>query len=103
MRNKQIRPEIRPEISKSFLTIFRNIQFFSCQGLAFRGNNNEGNYEYLMKLSAKVDPRITSWMDKKRENYLHDDTGLIKVLIPMRTLLEFAMLITLKQTLLVQL
>ena len=27
-----------------------------------------------MKLSAKVDPRITSWMDKKRENYLHDDT-----------------------------
>ena len=27
-----------------------------------------------MKLSAKVDPRITSWMEKKREKYLHHDT-----------------------------
>ena len=43
-----------------FLTILRR------QGLAFRGNNNEGNLEQLMKLSAKVDPRITSWMEKKR-------------------------------------
>ena len=43
-----------------FLTILRR------QGLAFRGNTNEGNLEQLMKLSAKVDPRITSWMEKKR-------------------------------------
>ena len=43
-----------------FLTILRR------QGPAFRGNNNEGNLEQLMKLSAKVDPRITSWMEKKR-------------------------------------
>ena len=27
-----------------------------------------------MKLSAKVDPRITSWMEKKREKYLHHNT-----------------------------
>ena len=27
-----------------------------------------------MKLSAKVDPRITSWMEKKRQKYLHHDT-----------------------------
>ena len=27
-----------------------------------------------MQLSAKVDPRITSWMEKKREKYLHHDT-----------------------------
>ena len=45
-----------------FLTILRNIQFLSRQGLAFWGNNNEGNFEKLMKLSAKVDPRTTSWM-----------------------------------------
>ena len=45
-----------------FLTILRSIQFLSRQGLAFWGNNNEGNFEKLMKLSAKVDPRITSWM-----------------------------------------
>ena len=56
-RNKQI-----------FLAILRNIQFLSRQGLAFRGNNNEGNFEQLMKLSEKVDPRITSWMEKKRNN-----------------------------------
>ena len=26
-----------------------------------------------MKVSAKVDHRITSWMEKKRETYLHHD------------------------------
>ena len=57
-----------------FLTILRNIQFLSRQGLAFWGNNNEGKFEQLMKLSAKVDPRITSWMKKKRQKYLHHDT-----------------------------
>ena len=58
-----------------FLTILWNIQFLSRQGLAFRGNNNEGNFEKLMKLSAKVDPRINSWMEKnKRQKYLHHDT-----------------------------
>ena len=50
-----------------FLTIFRNIQFVSHQCLAFRGNDNEGNFEQLMKLRAKVDPRIITWMEKKRE------------------------------------
>ena len=50
-----------------FLTILRNIQFVSHQGLAFRGNDNEGNFEQLMKLRAKVDPRIITWMEKKRE------------------------------------
>ena len=57
-----------------FLTILRNIQFLSGQGLALQESNNEGNFEQLMKLSAKVDPRITSWMEKKREKYLHHDT-----------------------------
>ena len=57
-----------------FLAILRNIQFLSRQGLAFWGNNNEGNFEQLMKLSAKIDPRITSLMEQKREKYLHHDT-----------------------------
>ena len=43
-----------------FLTILRNIQFLPRQGLAFQENNNEENFEQLMKLSAKIDPRITS-------------------------------------------
>ena len=50
-----------------FLTILRNIQFVSQHCLAFRGNDNEGNFEQLMKLRAKVDPRIITWMEKKRE------------------------------------
>ena len=57
-----------------FLAILRNIQFLSRQGLAFWGNNNEANFEQLMKLSAKIDPRITSLMEQKREKYLHHDT-----------------------------
>ena len=57
-----------------FLIILRNIQVLSCQGLAFRGNYNEENFDQLMKLSAMVDSRITSWMEKKREKYLHHDT-----------------------------
>ena len=27
-----------------------------------------------MTLSAKIDPRITAWMEKKQETYLHHDT-----------------------------
>ena len=50
------------------------MQFLSRQGLAFRGNDNEGNFEQLMKLGAKVDPGITSWMKKKQEKYIHHDT-----------------------------
>ena len=50
------------------------MQFLSRQGLAFPGNNNEGNFEKLMELSAKVGPKITSWMKRKREKFLHHDT-----------------------------
>ena len=56
-----------------FLTIRRHVQLLSRQGLVFQRNNNEGNFEQLMKLSAKVDHRITSWIKKKREMYLHHD------------------------------
>ena len=63
-------------ICEKFLTIVQNTQLLSRQGLAFRGNNNEGNFEQLMKLIAKDGPRITSWMEKKSEksSYLHHDT-----------------------------
>ena len=65
-----------------FLTILRNIQLLSRQGLVFQRNNNEGNFEQLMKLSAKIDHRITSWIEKKREAYLHHDmqNSIIKLL-----------------------
>ena len=60
-------------IRQIFLTILRNTQFLSYQALAFWGNNNEGNFEQIMKLSAKVDSRITSWMEKKGGRYPHHD------------------------------
>ena len=65
-----------------FLTILRNTQLLSRQGLVFQRNNNEGDFEQLMKLSAKVDHRITSWIEKKRETYLHHDmqNSIIKLL-----------------------
>ena len=65
-----------------FLTIRRNMQLLSRQGLVFQRNNNEGNFEQLMKLSAKVDHRITSWIEKKQEMYLHHDmqNSIIKLL-----------------------
>ena len=40
------------------LTILRNIQYLGRQGLAFRGNAEEGNFDQLMQLSAKIDPRV---------------------------------------------
>ena len=65
-----------------FLTIRRNMQLLSRQGLVFQRNNNEGNFEQLLKLSAKVDHRITSSIGKKREMYLHHDmqNSIIKLL-----------------------
>ena len=44
------------------LTILQNLQFLARQGLAFRGNKDQGNFDQLIKLSSKIDPRITSWV-----------------------------------------
>ena len=57
---------------KALMKHGRIIRFFSRQGLAFWRNNNEENFEQLMKLNANVDPRITSWMGKMRPKYLHN-------------------------------
>ena len=37
-----------------FLTILQNIQFLE----------DQGNFDQLMKLNSKIDPRITSWIEK---------------------------------------
>lgn len=65
-----------------FLTILRNIQFLGRQGLAFRGNSDEGNFDQLLKLSAKVDPRLSKWLERKRNKYVHGDcqNEIIKVI-----------------------
>ena len=55
------------------LTILRNIQYLGRQGLAFRGNAEEGNFDQIMQLSAKIDPRVLKWLEKKRNKYVHGD------------------------------
>ena len=58
-----------------FLMILQNIQFLTRQGLAIRKNEDQGNFDQLMKFSSKIIPRITSWIEKKnRNNYLHNDS-----------------------------
>ena len=48
------------------LTILQNIQFLARQGLTFRGNEDEGNFDQLMNFCSKIDPRITSCIEKIR-------------------------------------
>ena len=56
---------------QTFLTILRNIQFLSRQGLALRGNNNEANFEQLMKLKAKVDPKLLlGWRKSDKSTFI---------------------------------
>ena len=62
-----------------FLTILQNIQFLARQGLAFHENEDQGNFDQMMKVISKIDPRITSWIEKKkikqkRNKYLHSDS-----------------------------
>ena len=49
-----------------FLTILQNIQFLARQGLAFHENEDQGNFDQMMKVISKIDPRITSWIEKKK-------------------------------------
>ena len=51
----------------------KNTQFLFGQGLVFRGNKNEINFDQLMYLRAKNDPKITLWMEKQRDKCLLKD------------------------------
>ena len=44
------------------LTILQNIQCLAKQRLAFLGNEGERNFDQLMKLRSKIDPKINSWI-----------------------------------------
>lgn len=69
----ELKAKEKAENRQILLTILRNVQYLGRQGLAFRGNKNEGNFEQLLKLSAKIDPRIVKWLEKKRNKYVHND------------------------------
>ena len=71
------------ENRKIFLIILQNKQFLSHQGLDFWRNNNEDNFQHLMKLSAMAEPGTTSWMEKKQEKYFHHDilNEIVKLMV----------------------
>ena len=51
-----------------FFTTLQNIQFFSRQGLVFQGNNNEGNFDQLMKLSTELTLKLLLGWRKSKKN-----------------------------------
>ena len=57
-----------------FLTILQNMQFLARQGLAFRGNEDQGNFDQLINLAQKLILESPAGLDKKRNKYLHNDS-----------------------------
>ena len=55
------------------LTILRNAHCLGRHGLAFRGNTEERNFDQLMQLSAKFDPRVSKWLKRRRNMYVYGD------------------------------
>ena len=56
---------------KVLLKILANVKFLARQGLAFRGDGNEsdGNFLQLLKLRAEEDPSISEWLARKANKY----------------------------------
>ena len=57
------------------LEIFSNVAFLARQGLAFRGDGDESNSNFipLLKLRGLDDPRIGEWILKKANKYTSHD------------------------------
>ena len=53
------------------LKILENVRFLRRQGLPFRGNDQEGNFDQMLFHSSKTDSRITEWLKKKSGKYTH--------------------------------
>ena len=61
----------KSENHQCLLQILSNIHFLSRQGLAFRGDGDEvdSNFMQLLKLRGLDDPRIEAWLSKKTNKY----------------------------------
>ena len=55
-----------------FLKILSNVQFMARQGLAFCGDGDEAdsNFMQLLKLRGRDDPRIEAWIQRKTDKYV---------------------------------
>lgn len=61
----------KEENRKILLKILSNIRFLARQGLAFRGDGNEAdsNFVQLLKLRGEEDPSINEWLAQKANKY----------------------------------
>ncbi len=61
----------KSENRQCLLRILSNIRFLSRQGLAFRGDGDEAdsNFIQLLKLRGLDDPRIDTWLSRKTNKY----------------------------------
>ena len=66
-------PLEKAENREMLLTILPNVQYKRRQGLAFLGNSEEGKFDQLVQLNAKIDPQVSKWLGTKRNKYVHGD------------------------------
>ena len=81
------------ENRQCLLRILSNIRFLSRQALAFRGDGDEtdSNFMQLLKLRGLDNPRIESWLSKKTNKYTsHEAQNEILKIMALSTLRKIA-------------
>ena len=57
-----------------FLSILETLQYLARQGLAVWGDDDdEPNFNQLMRMQSKKSPELTDWLSKKTERYTSHD------------------------------
>ena len=71
---KQISSDKRDN-RQCLLKIISNVSYLARQGLAFRGDGDEtnSNFMQLLRLHQDEDPRIKKWIEKKTDKYIAHD------------------------------
>ena len=62
--------------------VLQKIQFLNRQDLAFRNDNDNGDFDQLLRKSEQIDPRISTWVKKNRNKFLHNEhqNQIIKIM-----------------------
>ena len=50
-----------------FLAILSNIRYLARQGIPFRGKEDKGNFDQLLKRCRESDSRVEVWLKKKKK------------------------------------
>ena len=54
-----------------FLKILEAIRYLCRQGIALRGNGDEGNFDQLLRVFGKFDSQIVNWLKRKQDKFTH--------------------------------